>query len=105
IGMAASMGAFLLSSGAKGKRFALPNSEIMIHQPLGGFQGQATDIDIHAKRILKIKDSLNKILSENTGKSLDQIKNDVERDYFMDAQEAADYGLVDKVITRSEISK
>ncbi|MGL5634762.1 MAG: ATP-dependent Clp endopeptidase proteolytic subunit ClpP [Sarcina sp.] len=105
IGMAASMGAFLLSSGTKGKRFALPNSEIMIHQPLGGFQGQATDIDIHAKRILKIKDSLNKILSENTGKSLDQIKNDVERDYFMDAQEAADYGLVDKVITRSEISK
>ncbi|MGL4451667.1 MAG: ATP-dependent Clp endopeptidase proteolytic subunit ClpP [Sarcina sp.] len=105
IGMAASMGAFLLSSGQKGKRFALPNSEIMIHQPLGGFQGQATDIDIHAKRILKIKDSLNKILSENTGKPLDQIKNDVERDYFMDAQEAADYGLVDQVITRSQISK
>ncbi|MGL4990108.1 MAG: ATP-dependent Clp endopeptidase proteolytic subunit ClpP [Sarcina sp.] len=105
IGMAASMGAFLLSSGAKGKRFALPNSEIMIHQPLGGFQGQATDIDIHAKRILKIKENLNKILSENTGKSLDQIENDVERDYFMEAQEAADYGLVDKVITRSQISK
>lgn len=105
IGMAASMGAFLLSSGEKGKRFALPNSEIMIHQPLGGFQGQATDIDIHAKRILKIKENLNKILSENTGKSLDQIKNDVERDYFMEASEAADYGLVDKVITRSQISK
>lgn len=105
IGMAASMGAFLLSSGAKGKRFALPNSEIMIHQPLGGFQGQATDIDIHAKRILKIKENLNKILSENTGKPLDQIKNDVERDYFMEAQDAADYGLVDKVITRSQISK
>ena len=105
IGMAASMGAFLLSSGAKGKRFALPNSEIMIHQPLGGFQGQATDIDIHARRILKIKDSLNKILSENTGKPLEQIKNDVERDYFMEAQEAADYGLVDQVITRSQISR
>ena len=105
IGMAASMGAFLLSSGAKGKRFALPNSEIMIHQPLGGFQGQATDIDIHARRILKIKESLNKILSENTGKPLEQIKNDVERDYFMEAQEAADYGLVDQVITRSQISR
>lgn len=104
IGMAASMGAFLLSSGAKGKRFALPNSEIMIHQPLGGFQGQATDIDIHAKRILKIKDSLNKILSENTGQSLDKIKFDVERDYFMEAAEAAEYGLVDKVIKRNEIT-
>ncbi|WP_297518892.1 ATP-dependent Clp endopeptidase proteolytic subunit ClpP [uncultured Clostridium sp.] len=105
IGMAASMGSFLLSSGQKGKRFSLPNSEIMIHQPLGGFQGQATDIDIHARRILKIKDSLNKILSENTGKPLEQIKNDVERDYFMDAQEAADYGLVDQVITRSQVAK
>ncbi|MGL5615810.1 MAG: ATP-dependent Clp endopeptidase proteolytic subunit ClpP [Sarcina sp.] len=105
IGMAASMGSFLLSSGAKGKRFALPNSEIMIHQPLGGFQGQATDIDIHAKRILKIKDSLNKILSENTGKDLKQIENDVERDYFMDAAEAAEYGLVDKVIKRNEVTE
>ena len=105
IGMAASMGAFLLSSGQKGKRFALPNSEIMIHQPLGGFQGQATDIDIHAKRILKIKESLNKILSENTGKDLEKIKVDVERDYFMDAKEAAEYGLVDKVIDRSQIGK
>ena len=83
IGMAASMGAFLLSSGAKGKRFALPNAEIMIHQPLGGFQGQATDIDIHAKRILKIKDKLNQILSENTNQPLEKIKVDVERDYFM----------------------
>ncbi|MBL4932390.1 MULTISPECIES: ATP-dependent Clp endopeptidase proteolytic subunit ClpP [Clostridium] len=105
IGMAASMGAFLLSSGAKGKRFALPNSEIMIHQPLGGFQGQATDIDIHAKRILKIKDTLNEILSENTGKSLDKIKQDVERDYFMTAPEACDYGLIDKVIRKNEVVK
>ena len=88
IGMAASMGAFLLSSGAKGKRFALPNAEIMIHQPLGGFQGQATDIDIHAKRILKIKDKLNQILSENTNQPLEKIKVDVERDYFMEASEA-----------------
>ncbi|MGL5378564.1 ATP-dependent Clp endopeptidase proteolytic subunit ClpP [Clostridium sp.] len=102
IGMAASMGAFLLSSGAKGKRFALPNSEIMIHQPLGGFQGQATDFDIHAKRILKIKDSLNKILSENTNQPIEKIKVDVERDYFMGADEAMNYGLVDKVITKND---
>ena len=102
IGMAASMGSFLLSSGAKGKRFALPNSEIMIHQPLGGFQGQATDFDIHAKRILKIKDSLNKILSENTNQPLEKIKSDVERDYFMSADEAMNYGLVDKVITKNQ---
>ena len=100
IGMAASMGAFLLSSGAKGKRFALPNAEIMIHQPLGGFQGQATDIDIHAKRILKIKDKLNQILSENTNQPLEKIKVDVERDYFMEASEAVKYGLIDKVIER-----
>ena len=102
IGMAASMGSFLLSSGAKGKRFALPNSEIMIHQPLGGFQGQATDFDIHAKRILKIKESLNKILSENTNQPLEKIKVDVERDYFMSAEEAMNYGLVDKVITKND---
>ena len=102
IGMAASMGSFLLSSGAKGKRFALPNSEIMIHQPLGGFQGQATDFDIHAKRILKIKESLNKILSENTNQTLEKIKSDVERDYFMTADEAMNYGLVDKVINKNE---
>ncbi|MGL5352763.1 MAG: ATP-dependent Clp endopeptidase proteolytic subunit ClpP [Clostridium sp.] len=101
VGMAASMGAFLLSSGAKGKRFSLPNSEIMIHQPLGGFQGQATDIDIHARRILKIKESLNSILSENTNQPLDKIKHDVERDYFMSAQEAKDYGLVDAVIVKN----
>ena len=100
IGMAASMGAFLLSSGAKGKRFALANAEIMIHQPLGGFQGQATDIDIHAKRILKIKDKLNQILSENTNQPLEKIKVDVERDYFMEASEAVEYGLIDKVIER-----
>lgn len=100
VGMAASMGAFLLSSGAKGKRFALPNAEIMIHQPLGGFQGQATDIDIHAKRILRIKDKLNQILGENTNQPLDKIKVDVERDYFMEASEAVEYGLIDKVIER-----
>ena len=105
IGMAASMGAFLLTCGAKGKRYALPNSEIMIHQPLGGFQGQATDIEIHAKRILKIKESLNKILSENTGKPLETIKADVERDNFMSADEAKDYGLVDDVITTHKIGK
>ena len=102
IGMAASMGSFLLSSGAKGKRFALPNSEIMIHQPLGGFQGQATDFDIHAKRILKIKESLNRILSENTNQPLEKIERDVERDYFMGAEEAMNYGLVDKVIIKNE---
>ncbi|KOA18219.1 ATP-dependent Clp protease proteolytic subunit precursor [Clostridium homopropionicum DSM 5847] len=102
VGMAASMGAFLLASGAKGKRFALPNSEIMIHQPLGGFKGQATDIDIHAKRIMKIKNNLNKILSERTGKSLEQIEKDVERDYFMEAYEAKEYGLIDDVVTRKK---
>ncbi|MBO4391846.1 MAG: ATP-dependent Clp endopeptidase proteolytic subunit ClpP [Clostridia bacterium] len=100
IGMAASMGAFLLSSGAKGKRFALPNSEIMIHQPLGGFQGQATDIKIHADRIIKIKSDLNRILSENTGKPLEIIEKDTERDNFMTAQQALEYGLVDKVIAK-----
>lgn len=105
IGMAASMGAFLLSSGAPGKRYALPNSEIMIHQPLGGFQGQVTDIDIHAKRMLKIKEKMNKILSENTGKPLEELEKDVERDHFLDGDEAAEYGLVDKVITRNEFGK
>lgn len=104
-GLAASMGAFLLCSGAKGKRYALPNSEIMIHQPLGGFQGQATDIDIHAKRILKIKASLNKIISENTGKPLEKIQVDTERDYFMEADEAKEYGLIDKVMRKHEINK
>ncbi len=100
VGMAASMGAFLLSAGAKGKRFALPNSEIMIHQPLGGFQGQATDIKIHADRIIKIKDNLNQILSSVTGQPLDVIKRDTERDNFMSASEAVEYGLIDKVIER-----
>lgn len=102
IGMAASMGAFLLAAGQKGKRFALPNSEIMIHQPLGGFKGQATDIDIHARRILKTKETLNQILSERTGQPLDKIKFDVERDYFMSAEEAKEYGLVDEVIDKKK---
>ena len=100
VGMAASMGAFLLSAGAKGKRFALPNSEIMIHQPLGGFQGQATDIKIHADRIVRMKDKLNGILSEVTGQPIDVIRHDTERDNFMSAQEAMEYGLIDKVIER-----
>ena len=99
MGMAASMGAFLLSSGAKGKRFALPNSEIMIHQPLGGMQGQASDIKIHADHILKIRDKLNHILAEQTGKPLKTIERDTERDNFMSADEACAYGLIDKVIT------
>ncbi len=98
IGMAASMGAFLLSAGAKGKRMALPNAEIMIHQPLGGTKGQATDMQIHVQRMLKIKDRLNQILSENTGKPIDTIRNDTERDNFMSAEEACAYGLIDKVI-------
>ena len=100
MGMAASMGAFLLSSGAKGKRYALPNSEIMIHQPLGGTQGQATEILIHAKHIEKTRANLNRILAENTGKSLEEIARDTERDNFMSAKEACDYGLIDKVISK-----
>ena len=99
IGMAASMGAFLLTAGAKGKRFALPNSEVMIHQPLGGAQGQATDIKIHAEWILRTKANLNRILSERTGKPLEIIERDTERDNFMTAQQAMEYGLIDKVIT------
>ncbi len=98
IGMAASMGAFLLSSGAKGKRIALPNAEIMIHQPLGGTQGQATDMQIHVERMLKIKQRLNEILSQNTGKPIETIRQDTERDNFMTAEEAKAYGLIDKVI-------
>ena len=97
------MGAFLLSSGAKGKRFALPNAEVMIHQPLGGMQGQATDIKIHADRIIKIKAKLNQLLAEQTGKPLETIERDTERDNFMTADEACEYGLVDKVITKKEI--
>ena len=99
VGMAASMGAFLLAAGAKGKRFALPNSEIMIHQPLGGVQGQATDIAIHAKRIVEIIEQINKILSERTGQTLKKISQDTERDNFMTAQEALKYGLIDHVVT------
>lgn len=99
IGMAASMGAFLLSSGQKGKRFALPNSTIMIHQPLGGVQGQASDIKIHTEYLLKIKEKLNKILSENTGKPLEQIEKDTDRDNFLSSEEAKEYGLIDEVMT------
>ncbi|MBD1381476.1 ATP-dependent Clp endopeptidase proteolytic subunit ClpP [Metabacillus arenae] len=99
-GMAASMGAFLLAAGEKGKRFALPNSEVMIHQPLGGAQGQATDIDIAAKRILFLRDKLNQILSERTGQPLEVIQRDTDRDNFMTAERALDYGLIDKVVTR-----
>ena len=100
IGMAASMGAFLLSSGAKGKRFALPNAEVMIHQPSGGTQGQASDIKIQATWMLKTREKLNRILSENTGKAIEQVAIDTERDNFMSAAEAAEYGLIDKVITK-----
>jgi ATP-dependent Clp protease, protease subunit len=100
MGMAASMGAFLLAAGAKGKRFALPNARVMIHQPLGGAQGQATDIEIHAREILRLRSDLNRILSERTGQPLEKIERDTERDYFMAAAEAAEYGLVDKVIDK-----
>lgn len=100
VGMAASMGAFLLSSGAKGKRYALPNSEIMIHQPLGGAQGQATDIKIQAEHILRIKDRMNRILSSNTSQPLDKIERDVERDYYMTAEEALKYGIVDRIFDK-----
>ncbi|KAA9002371.1 ATP-dependent Clp endopeptidase proteolytic subunit ClpP [Paenibacillus spiritus] len=98
VGMAASMGAFLLTAGAIGKRYALPNSEIMIHQPLGGAQGQASDIEIRARRILKMRDKLNRILAERSGQPLERIEKDTDRDYFMSAEDAAAYGLVDKVI-------
>ena len=100
IGMAASMGAFLLSSGAKGKRYALPNSEIMIHQPLGGAQGQASDIKIQADHIMKTKAKLNRILAENTGKDLSVVEKDTDRDNYMSADEAKEYGLIDKVFVR-----
>jgi ATP-dependent Clp protease protease subunit len=98
MGMAASMGAFLLAAGAKGKRFSLPNAKVMIHQPLGGAQGQATDIEIHAREILKTRDALNRILAERTGQTLEKIQSDTERDYFMSAVEAKDYGLIDQVL-------
>ena len=102
IGQAASMGAFLLCAGAKGKRFALPNSRVMIHQPLGGFQGQASDIAIHAKEILSIRDRLNRIMAEHCGQPLERIERDTDRDNFLSAQEAAEYGLIDKVLTRRD---
>ena len=105
VGMAASMGAFLLSSGTKGKRYALPNSEIMIHQPLGGAQGQASDIEIQAKHIKIIKEKLNKILSENTGKSLSQIEKDTDRDNFMSAEQAKEYGLIDEIFVTRKAKK
>lgn len=101
VGLAASMGAFLLAAGAKGKRFALPNSEIMIHQPLGGARGQASDIKIHADWILQTKDKLNRILAERTGQPIEKIARDTDRDYFMSAKEAKAYGLIDEVITRT----
>ena len=104
-GLAASMGAFLLSAGTKGKRFSLPNSRIMIHQPLGGVQGQASDIEIHAKEILYLRERLNQILADNTGQTIDKIARDTDRDNFLSAQESADYGLIDKVLEkRGEIS-
>ncbi len=100
IGQAASMGALLLAAGAKGKRFALPHSRIMIHQPMGGFQGQATDVDIHAREILRLRETLNEILAYHTGQPIEKIKEDTERDYFMGGEEAQKYGLIDKVITK-----
>jgi ATP-dependent Clp protease protease subunit len=105
IGQAASMGAFLLAAGAKGKRFSLPHSRIMIHQPLGGAQGQATDIQIHAQEILRLKEMLNKILSERTGQDYEKVVADTERDFFMSAQEAKDYGLIDDILVRSTREK
>ena len=100
MGLAASMGAFLLSAGAKGKRFVLPNAKVMIHQPLGGTRGQATDIEIHARDILKTREQLNRILAERTGQPLDKIARDTERDYYLNAEEAKDYGLIDQVIAQ-----
>ena len=100
LGQAASMGALLLTAGAKGKRYALPNARVMIHQPLGGFQGQATEIDIHAREILKIRERLNEIMAKHTGQPIEKISHDTERDYFMSADEAKKYGLIDEVITR-----
>ena len=105
IGQAASMGAFLLAAGTKGKRYALPNSRIMIHQPLGGAQGQASDIEIQAQEILRMKDSLNHLLAEHTGQPLKQIKKDTDRDFFMSAKEAKEYGLIDEVVQRNVVAK
>ncbi|MBI3803674.1 MAG: ATP-dependent Clp endopeptidase proteolytic subunit ClpP [Nitrospirae bacterium] len=105
IGQAASMGALLLTAGAKGKRFALPNARVMIHQPMGGFQGQATDIDIHAREILKIRERLNEIMAKHSGQQIEKIRTDTERDYFMSGEEAKTYGLIDEVIERAPIRK
>jgi ATP-dependent Clp protease, protease subunit len=105
IGQAASMGALLLAAGSKGKRFSLPHSRVMIHQPMGGFQGQATDIEIHAKEILKMKDTLNHILAKHTGQSLEKISADTERDFFMSGEDAKQYGLIDEVITKVRSTK
>jgi ATP-dependent Clp protease protease subunit len=105
VGQAASMGAFLLAGGTKGKRFVLPNSRVLIHQPLGGAQGQASDIQIHAREILRMKDELNRMLSENTGQPIERIEQDTDRDYIMGAHEAVEYGLVDQVITHRDIQK
>lgn len=105
MGQATSMGALLLAAGAKGKRYALPHARVMIHQPLGGAQGQATDIDIQAKEILKIKELIHKILAKHTGQTLEKIRHDTERDYFMDAEEAVRYGIVDRIITERDMGK
>lgn len=105
IGQAASMGALLLSAGTKGKRYALPNARVMIHQPMGGFQGQATDIDIHAREILKMRERLNEILAKHTGQPIEKIRTDTERDYFMSGEEAKAYGLIDEVIERAPVRK
>jgi ATP-dependent Clp protease protease subunit len=105
IGQAASMGALLLTAGAKGKRYCLPNARVLIHQPMGGFQGQATDIDIHAREILKMRERLNEILASHTGQPIDRIRLDTERDYFMSAEEAKKYGLIDEVILRAPALK
>ncbi|HMA98998.1 MAG TPA: ATP-dependent Clp endopeptidase proteolytic subunit ClpP [Wenzhouxiangella sp.] len=105
VGQAASMGALLLTSGAKGKRYCLPNSRVMIHQPLGGFQGQASDIDIHAREILKLKDKLNRILQHHTGQDLESIERDTDRDKFMSAEDAQEYGLIDEVLSERQVSK
>ncbi len=103
IGQAASMGAFLLAAGEKGKRFALPNSRVMIHQPLGGFQGQASDIEIHAREILQLKDKLNRILAEHTGQPMEKIEQDTDRDNFMSAEQAAEYGIIDQVLSKRQV--
>ena len=105
VGLAASMGAFLLTAGTKGKRFALPNAEVMIHQPIAGMQGQATDIEIHARRLLQIKENMNRIMSENTGQKMERVKEDTERDFFMSAKEAMEYGIIDDILLSAKSSQ